>query len=112
MMEAVWARSTPISCIHPGWNPINGREQVLESWQSILTGPAAPAIRCRNAEATIVGETGIVICFEEIEGRFLIATNLFVLEDGGWRMVHHHAGPASAPPLGVEEETGKGELLN
>jgi len=22
---------------------------------------------------------------------------VFVLEDGGWRMVHHHAGPLASP---------------
>lgn len=38
-------------------------------------------------------------CYEGIEAQpaHLAATNAFVLEDGAWRMVHHHAGPLSQP---------------
>ena len=32
-----------------------------------------------------------VVCYEDVEGAFLIATNVFVHEDGTWRMAHHHA---------------------
>lgn len=35
----------------------------------------------------------MVICAEELPGNRLTASNLFVKEDGAWRLVHHHAGP-------------------
>jgi hypothetical protein len=33
-----------------------------------------------------------VVCEEELDGGTLIASNLFVREDGSWRLVHHQAG--------------------
>ena len=37
-----------------------------------------------------------MICREVLEQQgWLIATNLFAREEGGWRMVHHQAGPAA-----------------
>src|SRR5215469_7466233 len=35
-MERVWARETPVLCLHPGWALLRGRDAVLESWRQIL----------------------------------------------------------------------------
>lgn len=104
-MEAAWASRASISCIHPGWQAVIGREAVLESWRRILGGSGAPAIRPRAAKATLAGEAGIVICYEEIEGNdsLLVATNLFVREEGVWKLVHHQAGPTPLRPDQLEE---------
>jgi ketosteroid isomerase-like protein len=40
----------------------------------------------------LYGDTALVLCEEELDGGTLAATNLFVREDGGWRIAHHHAG--------------------
>jgi ketosteroid isomerase-like protein len=97
-MSAVWAAQTPVSCLHPGWPPVNGREAVLESWRGIMESPQRPVIECHNPKVDLHGETAIVICFESLGGGFLLATNLFVKENGAWRMIHHHAGGPVAPP--------------
>jgi ketosteroid isomerase-like protein len=97
-MAELWAEDAPLACIHPGWNPVTGHEAVLASWRAILESPNAPEIRCHAARAFLYGECAFVICFEEIGGTFLVATNVFVARDNGWKMVHHQAGPASAPP--------------
>jgi hypothetical protein len=34
-----------------------------------------------------------VICRELVAGSPLVATNVFVLEDEGWKLVHHQSGP-------------------
>jgi len=93
-MCALWARRHALACIHPGWPALTEREAVLESWQRILASP--PAIRHSDAIAYLLGEVGFVICTERVERAGLAATNIFVLEDGVWRMVHHQAGPAVA----------------
>ena len=31
-MDALWARQAPVTCIHPGWNALTGRDAVMESW--------------------------------------------------------------------------------
>jgi hypothetical protein len=28
-MERLWARDAPVSCIHPGWSLLTGRDRVL-----------------------------------------------------------------------------------
>jgi ketosteroid isomerase-like protein len=101
-MERVWARETPVLCLHPGWTLLRGRDAVLESWRQILTNPEAPHVTCHEDQAFLFGEVGIVICEEEIDGGVLVceeelaggslaATNMFVKEQGLWRLVHHQA---------------------
>jgi ketosteroid isomerase-like protein len=56
-------------------------------------------MRCDHARAQLFGELAIVTCYEGNgeHPAHLAATNLFTREDGVWRLVHHHAGPLSAP---------------
>jgi ketosteroid isomerase-like protein len=90
-MASVWARRAPVACIHPGWQALRGRDAVLASWRAILGGPGAPAISCGAAAAHVLGDAAFVICIERLPGVELVATNVFVREDGEWKMVHHHA---------------------
>ena len=94
-MDVVWARTFPVTCIHPGWNVLVGRDAVMESWEAILSNPEQPRIVGGGAQAQVIGETAIVICRELVAGNPLAATNVFVREDGRWVLVHHHAGPVA-----------------
>jgi hypothetical protein len=115
-MEEIWAKVVSVACIHPGWSPVFGRERVLASWRAILTNPGSPAIRCRRPRAFVHGESAFVICYEEIEGAVLIATNLFVREGAGWKMTHHQAGPIAAQAIeggaSEEDEDGAGGAIH
>lgn len=102
-MDQVWSEQTSVACIHPGWNPIAGREEVMESWIAILGNEGSPPVQCRNAHATLIGDVAVVVCHEEIDDTFLIATNIFVKEDGRWKMIHHQAGPGQPPDEEDEE---------
>lgn len=103
-MAALWATDAEVTCIHPGWPPLAGRDAVLRSWREILANPESPDVKCRGATARIVGDVAVVLCAEVLAGGQLAATNLFVREAGGWRMIHHQASPmagamaAEAPP--------------
>ncbi|MCX7354710.1 MAG: nuclear transport factor 2 family protein [Alphaproteobacteria bacterium] len=98
-MDAVWAKRAPVACIHPGWGALVTRESVMTSWQGILSSQNAPNVTCRGPRAFVSGDAAFVICFEMVEGGYLIATNIFTREDGAWRMTHHQAGPTNdAPP--------------
>ncbi len=104
-LDALWARRSPVACVHPGWKPLRGREEVMASWRGILAGDP-PAIRCAAATAHAVGPTAFVVCLERIPGAPpLAATNVFVREDGAWHLCHHHSGavyqPAEEPTPGV-----------
>lgn len=95
-MESLWASRAPVCCIHPGWEAIHERGPVLESWRTVLRDP--PAIRCVAPRLYFYADSAFVVCFEEIGGDHLIATNYFVREGGRWKMTHHQAGPTRARP--------------
>jgi hypothetical protein len=92
-MEALWARTVPVSCIHPGWAPLRERDAVIASWRNILANPDAPRLMCHDDDAVVYGTIAIVTCEEDLTGNTLAATNIFVREDGIWRIIHHQAGP-------------------
>jgi ketosteroid isomerase-like protein len=91
-MEALWAQRAPVACLHPGWAALNEREEILDSWRNILSNPNSPRIACYDEQVLLYGDVALVLCEEELEGGTLAASNLFVREDGVWRLAHHHAG--------------------
>jgi hypothetical protein len=91
-MDELWSRRLPVACIHPGWPALQGREDVMSSWRSILLGEGSPEISCWEARAALLGEVGYVVCLEQIGPDALAATNVFALEDGVWQLVLHQAG--------------------
>ncbi len=98
-MDELWARRAPVACLHPGARALLGRKPVLDSWRQILGGASRFELRCEQPVVHVSGDAAIVTCYEAAVDRpaHLAATNVFVLEDGRWRMVHHHAGPISRP---------------
>ncbi len=95
-MDAAWAARDDITCVHPGWNVLRGREKVVESWRAILTNPQQPRIVVGGAEVTLIDNVAVVICRELVAGSPLAATNVFALEVGEWKLVHHQSGPVSS----------------
>ena len=91
-MERLWAQRAPVACVHPGWSPLIGRDAVMASWRAILGAP--PAITADVVDVLVLGEAVLVLCREVIGDTTLAASNLYVREDGAWRMAHHHAGPS------------------
>ncbi len=108
-MGDLWAREAPVTCIHPGWEAIEGRETVLDSWRAILGGESSMEIRCFGAKVMLHGETALVVCYEALGGGLLAATNVFAREAGNWRLVHHQAGPCQTNPAELKERLGEQE---
>ena len=69
------------------------RAAVMRSWLAMLD--QAPEIACSRAEVSVVRGVAFVTCLEHIGQATLMATNVFIWEEGEWRLVHHHAGPLS-----------------
>jgi len=109
-MDALWSRENPVACVHPGWGALVGRGAVLESWASLLANPRSPTPACRAPRAFVCGAAAFVICFEELEGNFLLATNVFVREKSAWRMVHHQSGPTADRPAPEETPSDRGPV--
>lgn len=97
LMDDVWARRVPVACVHPGWQAIRGRPQVMASFRAILGNLGAPSIDCEGETVHIQGESAFVVCEEVLEGGRLVATNIFIREEGEWRMCLHQAGPMARP---------------
>ncbi|HAD24250.1 MAG TPA: DUF4440 domain-containing protein [Alphaproteobacteria bacterium] len=102
-LRELWAAEPVVTCIHPGWGPIFGRTAVLESFHAIFNGPNPPDVRCQAARAVLRGDTAYVLCYEHIDGQFLVATNIFTRSENQWRMIHHQAGPTATAPEVTEE---------
>ena len=103
-MDALWAKSAPVSCVHPGWPPLVGRDAVLASWRDVLSAPEPIDVRVKDVGVQSFGDTALVLCGEILNGRAaLAAANLFVREEGTWRMAFHQSGQIAirgenAPP--------------
>ncbi|MBI3451904.1 MAG: nuclear transport factor 2 family protein [Rhodospirillales bacterium] len=104
-MEEIWSSGATVVCIHPGWTALVGYTEVMASWRRILANRNAPAIACHQAEAFVYGEVAFVVCYEQIDDNFLVATNIFRRENGRWKMVHHQAGPSAPPPSDDDEDS-------
>ena len=107
-MDALWARTAPVACLHPGWTALTDRDTIMASWKAILTNPDAPSIACVDERALLYGDSALVLCEEELDGGVLAASNIFVREAGAWRLVHHQAGQI----VRRHGETGRLSRLN
>lgn len=96
-IKRLWSRKNDISVIHPGSAALHGQKAVMMSWEMIFENSGAHAIECVDARVYLTGETAYVVCREVFPEGQLVATNIFVTEDGAWRMVHHQAGSNRAP---------------
>ena len=104
-MDALWARQVPVACIHPGWDPLRGRKEVMASWRAIFER-GSPPIAYGDATVYVAGDVALVVCYELLPGARLAATNVFVNEQGKWRIAHHHA---AAVAMESEEADGSTE---
>jgi ketosteroid isomerase-like protein len=103
-MEAIWSDRDGISCIHPGWPPLIGRETVMQSWRAILANPDQQTVMAHAALTELHGDSAIVICYELVGQFALVATNVFVRERDGWKLVHHQSGETPPPQTEISDE--------
>ena len=94
-MSRVWAEDN-VSCVHPGWPALIGRQAILESYRQIFNNPNQDRIEPRSETVMINGSEARVLCVEFVGGAALAATNLFQRVGGAWRMTHHQASLIAA----------------
>ena len=92
-MADLWARRTEVTCVHPHRAILVGRDAVLRSWRAILGHPDQPKIVFAAEPPRLVGDLCVVTGREVVAAVPIAATNIFVREDGEWRMIHHHGSP-------------------
>jgi len=104
-MMGVWADDDDIVCVHPGGPRLAGTEQVREAWRQIFAAGQTLNFRLTRQHA-LNGMTLVVhSVYEQITAagetrarQPVIATNVYLRTETGWRMVVHHASPAPATP--------------
>jgi hypothetical protein len=95
-MDRVWAETRRVTCTHPDWHMLIGRDAVMESWRVILTEHEPPAIWPAEPQAVVTGSTALVLCTERIGGIDLVAANAFVREGMLWRILNHQSAHVPA----------------
>lgn len=98
-MDQLWAREHACVCLHPGAPPLFDRDEIMTSWQHILSDAGVQDMRMHSPVVMPVEQVALVICYETLGGGTLVATNGFVLEQNQWRMVMHQAGPCAEPDI-------------
>ncbi len=109
-MMAVWADDDEIFCIHPHGARISGVEQIRESWREIFAGGQTLSFHLREQQFLNGMMLSVHSVYEQItvsgEARPhnpMVATNIYLRTERGWRMVAHHASPCpSVTPARTE----------
>ena len=98
MLDNVWSKDENIVCVHPGAMRIEGREAVMDSFVKLFSD--APMLSFSIVDTLYTGNDSLAVHLvrEEIalDGQvvsIMVSTNIFQMEDGGWRMLLHHASP-------------------
>jgi len=105
-MMSVWAEEEDIVCVHPGGARHTGVVEVRESWRQILA--QGPGLRFHLVGNRVFSGRMIsihsvyehvTVAGESRPANPVLATNIYLLTDRGWRMLMHHASPlATAAP--------------
>ena len=102
-MAEIWDDEQPeaLTCIHPGWPALRGREQVLRSWSALMATTEYIQFFLTDVTVAVEGGIAVVTCTENVltgvsetgGAGAAVATNVFRLRRGAWRLQVHHAGP-------------------
>ena len=97
-MMSVWGNDDSVVCIHPGAPRLQGINLVREGWRQILENSVGLRFNITDVQATEDQRLSVHIVREEIsvDGELtgvMLATNIYQLIDGSWRMMLHHASP-------------------
>jgi ketosteroid isomerase-like protein len=101
LMESLWVHDERVKCVHPGWNILEGWEQIKNSWSMIFTHGAPINVEPIGAQAEVQGDIAWVTCLERITHRTMgqvvlgaaQTTNIFERVGDKWLMILHHASP-------------------
>jgi ketosteroid isomerase-like protein len=101
-MKDVWAPQDS-TCIHPGGTLLQEPETILKSWQHILSAQGAAELRVEVLYRQARKDHVIHVVREHFRNHSnrpampVLATNVYLLQSGGWRMCVHHASTETPP---------------
>ena len=109
-MKEIWSSHQNVTCVHPGWSPLNGFEPIIDSWQGIFKNSGNMDIQISDINMFISNDLAWVSCVEKLYtiashgvlASKVFSTNLFKLNKDGWKMIMHHASPMPSMPESEE----------
>jgi ketosteroid isomerase-like protein len=109
-MKEIWSSHQNVTCVHPGWSPLNGFEPIIDSWQGIFKNSGNMDIQISDINMLTSTDLAWVSCVEKLYtiashgvlASQVFSTNLFKLNKDGWKMIMHHASPMPAMPESEE----------
>jgi len=103
-MMAVWADDDEVYCVHPRGPRVTGVAQVRESWRQVFAGTQDLRFHVREQHLLQAMMVSVHSIYEQISvgedertRACMVATNIYMRTERGWRMMAHHASPA--PPV-------------
>jgi ketosteroid isomerase-like protein len=107
-LMAVWSDDDEIVCVHPGGPRLVGAAAIRASFESIFANGAIPAqpekvrrVLSLSSAVHNVLEQVQVMGADGPQAAWVIATNVYLKGERGWRLVCHHASPGT--PRDVQE---------
>ncbi|MEU7737260.1 nuclear transport factor 2 family protein [Streptomyces griseus] len=97
-----------VSCVHPGWQVLTGRGDVLRSYALIMANTEYIQFFLTDVNISMTEDTALVTCTENIlsggpaeegdalgplVGQLVVATNVFRRTADGWKLWSHHGSP-------------------
>ena len=102
-MMGVWADDDEVYCVHPRGGRMTGVAQVRESWRQIFASAQNLRFQVREQHFLQAMMVSIHSVYEQISmtgderaRACIVATNIYMRTERGWRMMVHHASPAPA----------------
>ncbi len=104
-MMTVWSEDEDIVCVHPAGQRLAGQAEVREVWRQMFA--SGPTMRMRITQQVVIAgvmlevhsvHENITIAGEQRPRPPIVATNVYLRTAAGWRMIAHHASPASVQP--------------
>ena len=58
-MERLWLQDERSRCVHPGWDVLEGWEEIRQSWANIFRNTKRMQVRVSQLSVQVVGEPGL-----------------------------------------------------
>jgi len=119
-MMAVWADDDDIYCVHPQGPRVAGVERVRESWRQVFASGQTLRFQLRDQQYVRGMMISVHSVYEHIavagaprsQAPMMVATNIYMRTERGWRMVAHHASPAPAASSAAPERRREPNTLH
>jgi len=112
-LNDLWSHTNSITYMGPFGGSLNGWNEVSKEFNKVAAMKLGGEISCNNLHVYTGTELGYTTCVEEgenigLDGKPISvshrATNIFQLENGKWRLIHHHTDISSQLEKAYDKE--------